>query len=223
MLVRADLNVPLRDGEVADDARIRASLPTIRHLLDRGATVIVMSHLGRPKGKPTRSCRCARCRAAGRAAGRAGCVVDGAAEAGVRLLENLRFDPREEQNDPAFAAELAGHADVYVNDAFGAAHRAHASTEGVAQLSCRPRPGCCCRRAGCLRAASGHARASVRGRDRRRQGGRQDRRDRPLHRSRRLDPDRRRHGVHVPRRRGRSRRRPPGTRTPTARRLPAAR
>ncbi len=133
VLVRADLNVPLRDGQVADDARIRASVPTIRHLLDRGATVIVMSHLGRPKGEatPALSLR----PVAERLGELVGEPVAFDGEAGrLRLLENLRFDPREEQNDPEFAAELAAQADVYVNDAFGAAHRAHASTEGVAHL-----------------------------------------------------------------------------------------
>ena len=134
VLVRADLNVPLRDGEVADDARIRASLPTIQLLLDRDAAeVIVMSHLGRPGGKvdPALSLR--------PVAERLSRLLDepvafGDESGRLRMLENLRFDPREEQNDPEFAAELAGLADLYVNDAFGAAHRAHASTEGVAHL-----------------------------------------------------------------------------------------
>jgi phosphoglycerate kinase len=135
VLVRADLNVPLRDGAVADDARIRASLPTIRELLDRGAsTVIVCSHLGRPEGRvvPELSLR----PVAARLSDLLGEDVDfpEPVDARVALLENLRFDPREEQNDPALAAELAARADAYVNDAFGAAHRAHASTTAVAGL-----------------------------------------------------------------------------------------
>ena len=135
MLVRADLNVPLRDGEVADDSRIRASLPTIRELLDRGAAqVIVSSHLGRPKGQavPELSLR----PVAVRLSDLLGEPVDfpEPADHRVALLENLRFDPREERNDPSLASELAARADAYVNDAFGAAHRAHASTTGVARL-----------------------------------------------------------------------------------------
>jgi len=126
VLVRADLNVPLEDGRVADDTRIRAALPTIRLLLERGAAeVTVCSHLGRPKG-PDPSLAIApveeRLRELLGANGR------------VRVLENLRFDPRETANDTEFAKELAAQADVYVNDAFGSAHRAHASTEAVAHL-----------------------------------------------------------------------------------------
>jgi phosphoglycerate kinase len=126
VLVRADLNVPLQDGRVADDNRIRASLPTLQLLLDRGAAeVIVCSHLGRPKG-PDPAYAIApvavRLRELLGTNGR------------VRVLENTRFDPRETRNDPELAKELAALADMYVNDAFGSAHRAHASTEGVAQL-----------------------------------------------------------------------------------------
>jgi phosphoglycerate kinase len=126
VLVRADLNVPLEEGRVADDTRIRAALPTLRFLLERGAAeVIVCSHLGRPKG-PDPAYAIApvaeRLRELLGANGR------------VRVLENTRFDPRETANDPALAQELAGLADIYVNDAFGSAHRAHASTEGVAHL-----------------------------------------------------------------------------------------
>jgi len=123
VLVRADLNVPLEDGRVADDSRIVAALPTLRWLLEHGAAeVIVCSHLGRPKGKdPAYSLR----------------PVEEALRRHVdddrlRVLENTRFDPRETQNDPEYARELAAQADLYVNDAFGSAHRAHASTEGVA-------------------------------------------------------------------------------------------
>ena len=135
VLVRADLNVPLRDGAVADDARIRASLPTIRLLLERGAAeVIVCSHLGRPKGqaKPELSLAPVAARLS-ELLGEPVAFGDDA-EGRVRLLENLRFDPREEQNDPELARELAARADVYVNDAFGTVHRAHASTEAVARL-----------------------------------------------------------------------------------------
>jgi phosphoglycerate kinase len=126
VLVRADLNVPLQNGGVADDTRIRASLPTLQLLLERGAgEVIVCSHLGRPKG-PDPALAMApveeRLRELLGTNGR------------MRVLENLRFDPRETANDPEFAQELAAQADVYVDDAFGSAHRAHASTEGVAHL-----------------------------------------------------------------------------------------
>jgi phosphoglycerate kinase len=146
VLVRCDLNVPLEDGRVTDDLRIRASVPTLRELLEKGATLVVCSHLGRPKGRPVNELRLD---PVGRALGDAlGQEVDKldqvvgtevkkavmAAGAGsVTLLENLRFDPREESNDPEFAAELASLADLYVDDAFGAAHRAHASVVGVAE------------------------------------------------------------------------------------------
>jgi phosphoglycerate kinase len=126
VLVRADLNVPLEDGRVADDTRIRAALPTLRLLLERDAAeVIVCSHLGRPKG-PDPAFSMApveeRLRELLEANGR------------LRVLENTRFDPRETANDPELSKELAEQADLYVNDAFGSAHRAHASTEGVAHL-----------------------------------------------------------------------------------------
>jgi phosphoglycerate kinase len=133
VLVRADLNVPLDGGRVADDTRIRAALPTVELLLERHARVILCSHLGRPRGerKPELSLR--------PVAGRIAELLDrdvafGEEPGDLRLLENLRFDPREEQDDPSLAAELASEADLYVNDAFGAAHRAHASTVGVAAL-----------------------------------------------------------------------------------------
>jgi phosphoglycerate kinase len=132
--VRADLNVPLGDdGAVTDDTRIRAALPTVELLLDRGAQVILCSHLGRPKGepKPELSLRPVAERLS-ELLGRE--VAFGEQQGELRLLENLRFDPREEQNDPGFAAELASQADLFVEDAFGAVHRAHASTVGVAEL-----------------------------------------------------------------------------------------
>jgi phosphoglycerate kinase len=133
VLVRADLNVPLAGDRITDDTRIRASLPTIRYLREHGAEVIVCSHLGRPKGevRPELSLR----PVAERLSELLGEPVAFDGETGpVRLLENLRFDPREEKNDPALAAELASLADVFVSDAFGTVHRAHASTVGVAHL-----------------------------------------------------------------------------------------
>jgi phosphoglycerate kinase len=147
VLVRADLNVPLQDGAISDDTRIRASLPTIAALQQRGARVVLCSHLGRPKGerRPELSLRPVRDRLAelldhdvAFADDCVGDEVEAASRAlgdgDVLLLENLRFHDAETKNDPAFAAQLARNADVYVNDAFGAAHRAHASTEGVAHL-----------------------------------------------------------------------------------------
>ena len=126
VLVRADLNVPLEDGRVADDTRIRAALPTLRLLLERGAAeVVVCSHLGRPKGPDPAY-------AIAPVAERLRELLG--ADDRVRVLENTRFDPRETANDPELAKELAAQADLYVNDAFGSAHRAHASTEGVAHL-----------------------------------------------------------------------------------------
>jgi phosphoglycerate kinase len=125
VLVRVDFNVPLEDGRVADDTRIRAALPTLELLLERGAEELVLcSHLGRPKGEdPAFSMEPVRARLAGLLP-----------DERVRLLENTRFHPGETKNDPEFARELAAEADLYVNDAFGSAHRAHASTEGVAHL-----------------------------------------------------------------------------------------
>ena len=133
VLVRADLNVPLDGGAVADDTRIRKAMPTVELLLERGAKVTLCSHLGRPKGRPDPALSLRP--VADRIAELLGRLVAFGDEDGdLRLLENLRFDPREEANDPGFARELAYYNDEYVNDAFGAAHRAHASTEGVAHL-----------------------------------------------------------------------------------------
>jgi phosphoglycerate kinase len=145
VLIRVDFNVPIKNGEIKDDTRIRASLPTIEYALaHHAASVILCSHLGRPKGKPNPeySLRPVATHLSGlirRPVVFAEDCIGDPAEAAVReagsggvvLLENLRFHAEEERNDPAFAKELAALADVYVNDAFGSAHRAHASTEGV--------------------------------------------------------------------------------------------
>ena len=146
VLVRCDLNVPMEEGKISDDTRILASLPTITYLLDRGAAVILMSHLGRPKGKPLAEFTLAPVAARLEEVlerevlfASSPAVVDDAIREEARalspgqvlLLENLRYRPEEEANDPGFSKDLADLGDLYVNDAFGTAHRAHASTAGI--------------------------------------------------------------------------------------------
>lgn len=147
VLVRVDFNVPLDGGRVADDTRIRAALPTIESLRERGASLVLVSHLGRPKGKVVRDLSMkavgqhlaelldAPVRQAPKVVGdKVKAMAEGLGSQDVMLLENVRFEPGETENDPELAEALASLADLYVNDAFGAAHRAHASTAGVASL-----------------------------------------------------------------------------------------
>ena len=143
VFIRVDFNVPLKNGVIGDDTRIQSSVPTIKYAREQGATVVLASHLGRPKGKPNPEMSLRPI--ADRLAQLLGapvtfatdCVGDAArnTQGDIVLLENLRFHPEEEQNDPAFAKALAGLATRYVNDAFGAAHRAHASVEAIDRKS----------------------------------------------------------------------------------------
>lgn len=147
VLVREDYNVPLKDGAITDDTRIVASLPTIRYLVDQGARVVIASHMGRPKGEVVEELRLTPVakrlsELLGQPVGKAQEAVGSDVQAQVKqmndgdvlLLENVRFYAGEESNDPEFAKQLAQGMDVFVNDAFGTSHRAHASTEGVAHI-----------------------------------------------------------------------------------------
>ncbi len=147
VLVRVDLNVPVKDGKVTDLTRIERVAPTIQELSNKGAKVILMAHFGRPKGKPTEGMSLegialaaeqvldSRVHFASEAIGeKAKAAIDKMVNGDILLLENTRFYPGEEKNDPDFAKALAENGDIYVNDAFSAAHRAHASTEGLAHL-----------------------------------------------------------------------------------------
>jgi phosphoglycerate kinase len=147
VFVRVDFNVPIKGSKIGDDARIRATLPTLRHLIERGARIVIGSHLGRPDGqvKPEFSLEPVAARLAelletdvaladepvGDGARK---VVSDLRDGQIAMLENLRFHPGEEANDEAFARQLASYADIYVNDAFGTAHRAHASTAGMVKF-----------------------------------------------------------------------------------------
>jgi len=137
VLVRVDFNVPLEDGRITDDTRIRAALPTLERLRDAGARLLLVSHLGRPKDRdPALSLRPVAARLSELLGTEValGKDLDHVPEGDVVMLENIRYEPGETKNDPKLAGRLAALADVYVNDAFGSAHRAHASTEGVARL-----------------------------------------------------------------------------------------
>jgi len=147
VLMRVDFNVPIADGKVGDDKRIAAALPTIKNIVDGGGRLVLMSHLGRPKGGPSPefSLKPAADRLGellGKAVGfvddcvgpKVKAAVDGLKDGDVLVLENVRFHKEEEANDEAFSKELASFGDIYVNDAFGTAHRCHASTHGAAKF-----------------------------------------------------------------------------------------
>ena len=146
VLIRLDLNVPMENGRVSDATRIERVLPTIREIAGKGGKVVVLSHFGRPKGRDPKDSLKPIAEAVGQQLGRpvafagdcvgneAATAVKGMKDGDVLVLENTRFHPGEEKNDPAFVKELARNGDIYVNDAFSAAHRAHASTEGLAHV-----------------------------------------------------------------------------------------
>jgi phosphoglycerate kinase len=215
-LVRVDLNVPMADGEVTDDTRLRATLPTVTELADRGAVVLLLAHFGRPKGekRPDMSQSLVTrayeqvlgrpVRYIGETVGPLAAENVAAMQPGdVGILENTRFHAGEEKNDPELARAMAELGDIYVNDAFSAAHRAHSSTEGIARLL----PAYAgARWSGAEGAAKGAGRAGASGRGCRRRGeGLEQARRAPQPRRQGRSPDhRRRHGQHFP---GRARRR----------------